>query len=107
MEITHRWYPLVREWERTLRAENKSANTIEIYTLCVRLLARWLDALPETTDDPEALTRPTTPADISRIHIAEWITHLLATGRPGNANNKYRSVQQWFNWLQAEGEIEA
>ena len=31
MESTHRWYPLVREWERTLRAENKSKNTIAIY----------------------------------------------------------------------------
>jgi integrase/recombinase XerC len=106
MEQTHRWYPLVREWERTLRAENKSKNTIGIYGHCTRLMIKWLDALPTAASDLETETQPETPADIKRAHIATWMTDLLATGAPGNANNKYRSVQQWFNWLLAEGEIE-
>jgi integrase len=106
MESTHRWYPLVREWERTLRAENKSTNTIEIYGHCARMMIKWLDALPTEAIEPDALTRPEDPHEITRAHIATWMTHLLETGKPGNANNKYRSVQQWFNWLLDEGEIE-
>jgi site-specific recombinase XerC len=106
MEQTHRWYPLVREWERTLRAENKSKNTIEIYGHCTRLMIKWLDALPMRAGDLETVTQPEAPGDIKRAHIATWMADLLATGTPGNANNKYRSVQQWFNWLLAEGEIE-
>lgn len=70
-------------------------------------MIKWLDALPSQTNDPESLTRPETPGQITRAHIADWMTCLLETGAPGNANNKYRSVQQWFNWLLSEGEIEA
>lgn len=106
MESTHRWYPLLREWERTLRAENKSKNTIEIYGHCARVMIKWLDALPAESDNPDALTRPETPDQITKAHIADWMSDLLATGTPGNANNKYRSVQQWFNWLLVEDEIE-
>ena len=92
METTHRWYPLVREWKRMLRAENKSKNTIGIYGHCTRLMIKWLDALPTRATDPDTVTRPETPADIKRAHIATWMSDLLATGAPGNANNKYRSV---------------
>jgi site-specific recombinase XerC len=106
MDKTHRWYLLLREWERALRAENKSPATIDIYDRGVRLMADWFDQLPATSIRPGAVTRPEDPADITRSHIAEWMSHLLATGKPGNANNKYRSVQQWFNWLVIEGEID-
>jgi len=78
MEQTHRWYPLVREWERTLRAENKSKNTIGIYGHCTRLMIRWLDALPTEAGDREIVTRPEAPADIKRAHIATWMADLLA-----------------------------
>jgi site-specific recombinase XerD len=88
-------------------AENKSKNTIQIYGHCIRLMIKWLDAMPTESSDPECLVRPRTPGEITRAHIANWMTDLLATGTPGNANNKYRSVQQWFNWLLLEEEIEA
>lgn len=77
-----------------------------IYGHCARVMIKWLDALPSQTDDPESLTRPETPDLVTRANIADWMTDLLASGTPGNANNKYRSVQQWFNWLLNEGEID-
>jgi integrase len=111
---THRWHPLNREWERQLRSENKSPKTIEVYLEAVWQLALWLDQLPETPDEsadsdaPDSgLARPAEPADITKSHVIGWINHLLAIHSPATANNRYRAVQQWFNWLLNEGEIDA
>ena len=40
------WEPLVLEWDRSLRAENKSPNTIRIYTLAASQLAVWMAQQP-------------------------------------------------------------
>jgi hypothetical protein len=62
--------PLIREWERQLRSENKSPKTIEVYLEAVWQLVAWCDHLPETPDEsadsdaPEAgLARPAAPTD--------------------------------------------
>lgn len=103
MEKSHRWYPLLREWERTLGAENKAPKTIQVYGEGDRQLIKWLDQLPVDGDD---LTRPENPSDITKRHIVGWLNHLLSIGTAGTANNRYRSVQQWFNWLLVEDEID-
>lgn len=72
---------MIREWERTLRAENKSKNTIMIYDHCARVMIKWLDALPSQTDDPESLTRPETPDLVTWAHIADWMTVSWHLGR--------------------------
>ena len=43
---------------------------------------------------------------MTETHVREWIAHRLATTSPGTANNNLRALQQWFNWLLAEGEID-
>lgn len=48
METHHRWYPLLREWRRALKADNKSPRTIGNYDESARLFAAWLDE-PLTT----------------------------------------------------------
>jgi hypothetical protein len=110
----HRWYPLVREWDRQLRSENKSPKTIQGYLDSTWQLITWLDHLRETPDespdraaDDGDLARPDEPADITKSHLIGWINHLLSINAPGTAHNRYRAVQQWFNWLLDEGEIDA
>lgn len=110
---THRWYPLIREWDRQLRSENKSPKTIQGYLESTWLLITWLDQLPKTPDespDPDSdigdLARPNQPSDITKSHLIAWISHLLSINAPGTANNRYRAVQQWFNWLLGEDEID-
>ncbi len=110
----HRWYPLVREWDRQRRSENKSPKTIQGYLDSTWQLIIWLDHLRETPDespdraaDDGDLTRPDQPADITKSHLIGWINHLLSINAPGTTHNRYRAVQQWFNWPLDEGEIDA
>jgi hypothetical protein len=35
------------------------------------------------------------------------MNHLLAVGKPGTVNNRFRAGQQWFNRLLIEEEIDA
>ncbi|ALG07682.1 site-specific integrase [Kibdelosporangium phytohabitans] len=97
METDHRWYPLLREWRRGLKADNKSSRTIGNYDESARLFAAWLDELPEPPDEP---------AHITTTMIREWIGHLLDTRAPSTANTRYRHLQQWFKWLVIEQEID-
>ncbi|MFI6030504.1 tyrosine-type recombinase/integrase [Amycolatopsis magusensis] len=103
---------LIDEWARSLAAEGKSKRTIRCYTDSARWLhiwlaspvappdvdSDWLDAVPEP---------PTEPTDVTPRHIKAWITYRLGTTSHGNANNNYRALQQWFNWLADEDEIDA
>ncbi|HEX3785161.1 MAG TPA: tyrosine-type recombinase/integrase [Pseudonocardiaceae bacterium] len=104
MQSTHRWHPLLREWERTLSAENKAPKTIQVYGDGTRQLIVWLDRLP--VESSEDLARPATLADITKQHLVGWMNHLLSISKPATANNRYRAVQQWFNWMLIEGEID-
>lgn len=98
METTHRWYPLLREWRRTLRAEHKSPRTIDGYDETVRFFTAWLDQL-----EPP----PADIADITAAHIKDWIGDQLDRWKPSTANTRYGHLRQWFNWLLAEEEIDA
>jgi integrase/recombinase XerC len=90
------WEPLVRDWSRALRAENKSPRTIDIYTSAARLLGTWAAKLPE----------PPAPGEIGVRHVRDFIAHRVETTSPGNANTEYRALQQWFKFLVNEDEID-
>jgi site-specific recombinase XerD len=78
-------------WARSLRARNRSPNTIDSYLLCVRLLDEYLglDA-----------------CEIRREHVEAFIADQLATRSVATAGIRYRSLYQFFNWLVDEDEIE-
>lgn len=97
MDTAHRWYPLLREWRRALKADNKSPRTIGNYDESIRLFTRWLDELPEPPDEQ---------ADITTSMVREWIGHLLDTRSASTADTRYRHLQQWFKWLIGEEEID-
>ncbi len=74
---------------RHLRAENKSDNTVTIYTGATRKLAAWLQENRPDVQEWE---------DVAPEHIQDWIISILETRSDGYANNLYRSVQQFFKW---------
>jgi len=89
MQSTHRWYPLLREWEHLERGE-QGPETIRVYGDGTRRLITWLDQLPgEVSDD---LARPASPGDITKQHLVGWMNQLLSISKPATANNRYRRL---------------
>lgn len=85
----------VASFQRHLRAANLSPRTIELYgDVATRFAAFLADA-----------GMPTDVAHIRREHVEAWIASLLERWKPATANNRYRSLAQFFKWLAEEGEI--
>jgi integrase/recombinase XerC len=103
---------LIAEWSRSLRADNKSKDTVRIYTDIARNFHRWCadPIAPPDEDAAEWLDAlpgpPAEPDDVEVAHCRAWIGYRLATTSPGNANNNYRGLHSWFAWLVAEDELE-
>jgi site-specific recombinase XerD len=87
--------PMVTSFLRHLRAENKSEKTVLAYRYAAEGLAAFL----------ADRGMPTRAADIRREHVEAFIEELLATRSPATANQRYRSLQQFFRWLAEEGEV--
>jgi site-specific recombinase XerD len=90
-------YPLIADFERSLRAANKATKTVGIYGDAARRLADFL----------VAAGMPTQVTQITREHVETWINTQLAAFKPATANQRFRSLQQLFKWLTEEGEIPA
>lgn len=89
---------LVTSWERSLKATNRSEQTIRHY-----LTAAWaLGAYLTEQDIPLAVER------ITREHVERFLSGLRDTGRkPSTLAARYRGLQQFFKWLLEEGEVSA
>lgn len=85
---------LVNSWRRDLRARNLARKTIKTYGESADQLVAHLAA--------EGVT---TAADISREHVSDFITELLATRSASTASVRFRALQQLFAWLVDEEEI--
>jgi site-specific recombinase XerD len=88
-------HPLVASFVRHLRATNKSEKTVEAYRYAAEGLAAFL----------ADRGMPTRADLIRRKHVEAYIQELLDTRSPATANQRYRSLQQFFRWLDEEGEI--
>lgn len=73
---------------RSLRADNKSPNTIEAYGGAVVTYARW--AMRHDL--------PTDLASITRKHVETWIADILASRKPSTALQRYSGLKQFFGW---------
>jgi integrase/recombinase XerC len=71
-----------------------AARTIETYVESATQLSGWLADRGIT--DVDAVTRD---------HVADFITHLIETRSPSTASVRFRSLQQFFGWLDDEGEL--
>ena len=87
---------LLPSWRRHLRAENKSARTVQSY----------LEAADQFTAYLVSAGMPTVVAQLTRQHVESYLGQLLELGRSASTvANRYRSLQQLFRWLEDEGEI--
>jgi site-specific recombinase XerD len=86
---------LVDSWRRDLRARNLAPKTIKTYGESADQFTVWLSEQGVTG-----------PAAVSRDHVRAFVTHLLETKSPATASVRFRALQQLFNWLVDEGEID-
>ena len=93
--LTTRQQLYLDQFARHLRAQNAAERTVRTYLEAVGLLASYL----------AEVGMPTTPDAITREHVESFIADLLTRCKPSTANNRYRSLQQYFKWLVEEGEI--
>jgi site-specific recombinase XerD len=47
-----------------------------------------------------------TPLEVQREDVAEWIRELRSVWKPATVNTRYRNVRRFFNWLVEEGELD-
>ena len=85
---------LTGSFELHLRAENRSAKTIQTYGEALGQLSRYLRS-----------EEVVVVKDIRKSHIEGFIAHLLDTRSAATANNRFRALQQFFGWLLGEGHV--
>ncbi len=81
---------------RALKAENRSPDTIRIYS----------DAADSFDTYMKKYTQPLDPARVTREQIETYIEELLATRAPATAEARFKALRRFFNWLVDEQEIE-
>ncbi len=86
---------LVGDFERSLRAANKSDRTVEIYGGAARRLIAFL----------RDQGMPTAAEKVGREHLEAFTADQLARFKPATASQRYRALAQFFRWLVEEGEI--
>ncbi|MBV9384562.1 MAG: phage integrase N-terminal SAM-like domain-containing protein, partial [Streptosporangiaceae bacterium] len=88
---------LLASWRLHLEAANLSPRTIRAYTDDGALFAAFL----------ARHGMPTAVASIRREHVETFIAGELDRTAPSSAATRFRSLQQFFRWLDDEGEIDA
>ncbi|WP_370325317.1 tyrosine-type recombinase/integrase [Euzebya sp.] len=83
---------LSRSFSRWLRAANRSERTVETY---VSSVAQLVDFAEDRDLDP-----------LARETVTEYLADLADRRKPATVAFRYRSLQQFFKWLEAEEEVE-
>jgi len=86
---------LLPDWRLHLRAKNRSPATIASYLRCGTNLADFL----------ESKGMPTAVGTVTREHVEAFLADLLDRLSPATAAKHYRSLQQFWKWLEDDGEI--
>jgi site-specific recombinase XerD len=87
---------LARSWERSLSARNKAPKTITAYLTGAHQLAAYLDEAGG----------PAFAAEVRRADVEGFITDLITRLSPATASVRYRALQQWFEWMVEEEELD-
>jgi site-specific recombinase XerD len=88
-----------RSFVRSLRAQNRSPGTIEVYGLAIERFTAFLSEQPGG---------PSTTAEIGRRHVEDFLAALANQGLAGaTLSQRYRSLHRFFAFLVDEGEIPA
>jgi site-specific recombinase XerD len=86
---------LADEFRDSLRARNRSPKTIKAYCDSARMLGAFL----------ADKGMPTSVANIAREHVEAFQADQLDRWTPSTAATRFRCLQQFFKWLDEEGEI--
>lgn len=86
---------LLPSWQRHLRANGRTVETISTYMQGAVRLDRYL------ADHAIPLDH------LDKTVLEQWRIHLLASGADTSASNRWRSVKQLLRWLTDEGELAA
>jgi integrase/recombinase XerC len=89
------WQDFARDFELSLKAEHKSANTLRLYLGAVHKLNDWC-AIHDGPDDPTAVTR---------AQLTGFLAAMAEQWKPATCSLIYRALQQFFGWLVREEEI--
>ncbi len=92
--VDHLFSPLVRSFQRHLRAEGKDPDTVAHYVGATRQFL----AFCEEEHLPAA-------ENVSREHVELWLERLFEKYRPATVKNRYQGCRAFYDWLTAEGEI--
>jgi site-specific recombinase XerD len=87
--------PLLRSFERHLRAENRSAQTVATYLIALRQAEAFLAA------------RGTTLAMAGRADLEAYLGDLLTRRAPATAATYHKVLKLLYQWLEDEDELPA
>lgn len=87
---------LIRSWRGSLRADNKSPRTIDVYIGSATLLLAYL----------RENDLPTDGAAVTRHHVGGFIEDLLDRCSAATASLRYRAIQQFWKWCADEDEVD-
>jgi site-specific recombinase XerD len=86
--------PLLRSFERHLRAQNRSDQTVATYLIALRQAEAFLTG-----------SRGTTLAEASRADLEAYLGELLTRRAPATAATYYKVLKLLYQWLEAEDEL--
>lgn len=86
---------LLGDFERSLRAANKTERTVQIYGESARRLIGFL----------QEAGMPTRAGQVGRAELEAFTADQLSRFKPATASQRYRAIAQFFKWMAAEGEI--
>jgi site-specific recombinase XerD len=86
--------PLLRSFERHLRAENRSDQTVATYLIALRQAEAFLTG-----------ARGTTLAAAGRADLEAYLSDLLSRRAPATAATYYKVLKLLYQWLEDEDEI--
>ena len=98
------WPVLWESFERSLRADNASPRTLDVYREAGRQFHRFLSERSRPTDPSQSPKR-----DVEEFLIWLRESPMLRTGRPAmpaTVRARFSALRRFFNWLEAEEEIE-
>lgn len=86
---------LLPSFQRHLRAENRAERTVQSYTEATEQFVRHL----------KDQGRPSAVDELTKGDCEGFVADLLARWTPATAANRFRGLQQFFRWCEAEGEV--
>lgn len=114
-EMVECFEELRRDWIRSLRAANASANTLRAYNRACELLIDFLtyppgreSVGPGEESPAELLERLPVwdETDLRRVHIEALIGTLHHKYKANTVNNRWSALHVWFNWMVEQPDID-